>query len=177
MSHPRQLIRHAVAAQLTGATAAGTRVFKTRVLPYRRELPAVAVYTFTETVDVDVDSSPRELKRTLDLVIEGAVQATSAENPDDLLDALALEIETALHADPTFGNTAADAVLSATELEVVAEGEQLIGVVKLTYRVEYYAFADTFVPPDDFNTANVRYNLSNEVHPDNEARDIITTGE
>jgi len=175
MAHPRQEIRHAVATQLTGATAAGTRVFRTRVLPYKRvELPALAVYTPTETVNVDVDTAPRELERSPELVIEGAVKAAGSENVDDALDAMALEIENALHADPTFGGVAADAVLSSTELDIIEDGDTLVGLVKLTYKVEY--FAPAAVPPvlDDFKTADIRHNLSGAQHVDNQAHDSIT---
>lgn len=175
MAHPRQLIRHAVAAALTGATAAGANVYKTRVLPFRRNgLPAVAVYTLTESVRTDEKSAPRELERRTELVVEGAVQAASTENADDALDALALEIEAALHADPTFGGTAADSILSSTEIDVAGEGEQMIGVVKLTYEVTYYAYADVGTTLDDFKTANIRHNLGNAVHPDNEAVDRVS---
>lgn len=174
MAHPRQEIRHAVAAQLVNKTAAGDRVFKTRVLPYRREFPALAVYTPTENVKTDTDSAPRELERSPELVVEGAAQVTSAENADDVLDALAWEIEQALHADPTFGGTAADSRLVSSELDVFPEGEQMVGIVKLTYAVTYYAYAAGAPTLDDLKTVDIRQNLGNAVHPSNQAHDVLS---
>lgn len=175
--HPRQLLREATVARLTGATAAGSRVLDMQEVPYRGGLPAISVYVLTEDVDSEERTSPRELKRNPDLVIEGVVQVVSGVSVANTLDALALEIEGAIHADATIGGTVDDAILVRTDLGTQTDGEQKIGVVKLTYRVTYYTYADTYVPPDDFETADVRYNLSNTVHPDDEARDTFTTGE
>lgn len=176
MAHPRQEIRHAVAAQLTGKTAAGGRVFRTRKVPYQGvELPALAVYTLEESVEDDGDSAPRELQRSIQLAVEGVVEGT--EDVDDALDALALEVETALHADDTFGGKASDSMLSSTELDVFEDGERTVGLVRLVYAVTYYSTAPEAVALPDFTTADIRHNLSNAVHPDNEARDNLTLEE
>jgi hypothetical protein len=175
--HPRTLIRKAAVAQLLAAnTAAAERVYETRVIPHRRtELPALAVYAVEESVEDDGETAPRELKRTLQLAIEGAV--SGAQNVDDLMDAIAFEVEQALHADETLAGTAADSLLSSTELEVVADGDTLIGLLRLIYAVTYFAYPVASAELDDFNTANIRYDLEGEQAPADETIDVVTTGE
>lgn len=141
MAHQRQIIREAVKAQLLGKTAAGARVYETRLLPFRQlELPAIAVYTLEESVDpASKSTAPRELTRTLQLAIEAVVKA--ATNVDDALDAIALEIEKAMDADPYFGGAAGESILASSQLGVGEEGNQPVGHLLLTYTVTYRTFA------------------------------------
>lgn len=173
--HQRQLIREAARAALVGKTAAGERVCSTRVVPYRRgELPAIAVYTLEESVDPDsVSSAPRELARDLDLAIEAAVRA--GETVDDDLDGLAWEIERAIHADETLGGTASDCVLSETTIDVLDEGDQLTGVVRLVFRVRYYTYAPDpdDVELEDFQTADIRHSLGGAVETNDQAHNHL----
>lgn len=139
MPHQRQLIRHAVQAQLAGQTAALTRVLRMKRTPWKaNQLPGISVYTLEESVD-QARTLPRELDRTLQLKVEGALVLT--DDIDDALDALALEIENAIHADPTFGETAEDSYLAATDIVIDAAAEQPVGSVILTYNVRYYTQA------------------------------------
>lgn len=157
MPHPRQIIRHAVVAQLVDKTAAGARVYPARRIPLQRvELPAVAVYVPTESVEVTSRATaPRELDRRVQLVVEAIVQ--QAENADDALDELALGVENALHADWTLGGVASDLLLVNTEVDVVDDGRQLIGVVRLEWEVRYYSDAVPLAELDDFKTADVQH--------------------
>ena len=161
MPHPRTIIRHAVATLLRGAnTAAGARVFTTRVDPYRRpELPALAVYTLDESSEVIEGSSPRELKRTLQLAVEAEV--AMAKNVDDVLDDLALQIELALHQDPTWGGVAEDSNLDSTEIQVLGEQDKQVGVVRMVYQVTYLSNVPA-TPPElpDFLRASIDYDAS-----------------
>ena len=101
MPHQRTRIRNATVSRLLGATAAGARVYPSRVVPFRKgDLPVLCVYTLDEVADDD-GSAPRELTRALDLIIEGWVMP--GLNVDVALDDLALEVETAMHADPYLG--------------------------------------------------------------------------
>ena len=136
MAHQRQNIRHAAQAQLLGATAAQDRVLRMKRTPWKtNQLPGISVYTLEESVD-QARTLPRELDRTVQLKIEGALAL--ADDIDDALDALALEIENAVHADPTFGETAEDSYLAATDIVIDATAEQPVGSVVLTYNVRYY---------------------------------------
>ncbi len=102
MVHQRTVIRHAVVALLLGQTAAATRVYAARQLPVRKgELPAVMVFTNRDPVDPDsADTAPRELRRRLELVIDALVAGVDGAALEDALDAIALQIETAMAADP-----------------------------------------------------------------------------
>lgn len=135
MAHRRQQIREATVAALKGKTAAVDRVSKTRAVPYRlNELPAVSVYTVEEEV---VPRLP-DLGRTVTLAIVGVVSLTLAHpNVDDELDALALEIETAMNADPTLGGAATLTYLVATAIDVVDEQGRPVGGIRLTYHAKY----------------------------------------
>lgn len=156
-THPRQVIRHAVVSQLVGKTGAGSRVYPDRRIPFQRvELPALAVYVPTESVEIQSRATaPRELDRRAQVVVEAAVQ--QAENVDDALDALALQVEDALHADWTLGGVASDLLLTSTETDVVDTGKQLIGVARLEFEVRYYSAAVPAATLDDFKTADVRH--------------------
>jgi hypothetical protein len=164
--HPRKLIRAAAVAALIGtapnyATAAGARVFPTRMIPYKaNELPAIAVYTLTETVDPKSRASaPQELARTAELAIEGALEAK--QTVDDDLDSLAFDIENAIEADDTLSGTVSWVWLKTTELSVLERGDQRIGVVRLVFEAAYYTAAppEGITIPDDLKTVDVRYSL------------------
>lgn len=172
--HQRQLIRQTVRKALLDKTDAEDRVHATRVLPYRRQdLTVIAVYTLEESVAEDsLTTAPRELERNVTLVIEGWV--TPGECVDDKMDSLAEQIETAMHCDPYFGGVVAESILDSTVTEYVVESDRESGLVILTYDVKYYSDAPIAPVLDDFNTANIRHNLGNDVDPGDEASDLIT---
>lgn len=171
--HPRAGIRAAVRAALVAAdTAAGARVFGMRPSPLRRlELPALAVYFEEESVtESSRHNAPRDVERDGRLVVEGIVEAN--EETEDALDALALEVETALGQDPTFGGRCSDSLLQRTTLDVTDAGDKLLGVVRLEYVASYEMRVQAEVA-DDFSTAQVTYNPNETVHPDDRAVDLI----
>ncbi len=174
MAHQRALIRQAAVAQLIAAsTAAAARVEATRMIPHRRVgETALGVYTPEETVDTETRIAPRELHRTLTLVIEGIV--TGVSGVDDALDTLAEQVEAALDADDTLGGTCQESILLSTDLEVAEDGARTVGLIRLTYNAIYYQFAPlTVSAPDAFLTADVKTNLSGVVAPADQAEDIV----
>lgn len=160
MAHPRKLLRQAVAALLAGAsTAAAARVYATRVAPVRKDqLPAIAVYTEDEEVDPDTfQTAPRELKRDVDLVIEGYVAHSAAVPVDDAMDNLAEQIEAAMDGDRWLDGTAGESVLARTETGIAdPNSDPLIGVVRLTYTVTYRTSPTAPTLTNDFNTVDVK---------------------
>jgi hypothetical protein len=177
--HQRAVIRHAVRDLLiAAATVAGSRVFATRAIPLREnQLPAICIYTLTETVDAQESiTAPRVLTRDLSVVIEG--WAAPGDNVDDSMDALALEIENAMHADPYLGDVVADSMLDDTTMEVLEEGARIMGLVTLTYAATYRTFApEPDAGLDDFNTAGVTHNLAGEQDAEDTASDEFTVQE
>lgn len=170
MPHQRQLIRQAVVAKLKGATAARDRVLPNRVYSVTNgQLPAVLVYTTSESVAPESRATaPRELDRDLELEVVGLVAVE--DGADDAIDALALEIETAMHADRYLAGTAADSVLVSSEMSIEKVGDRLVGGVVLTYSVAYQQLApEPAVVADEFLRAKTTINLDNQVHVDNDA--------
>lgn len=136
--HERKLIRDAVVAQLIAAnTSAGSRVYATRKPPNPEgTLPVINVYTLSEQTDPEsANSAPRYLLRTVNLVIEAWVAAT--DNADDAIDAFALEIETAMDGDDSFGKTAGWSWPSETQMQVEFADAQ-IGCLQMIYHCEYH---------------------------------------
>lgn len=184
MPHQRQLIRQAAVAALLDNTSAQSRVSATRVTPFKKGSPPVlAVYTLTEEVDVEesLSRAPRELQRTLNLVVEGWVSPEPGNPVDDAVDALALEVEAAMDADPYLSSTAADSCLESTEVEVLQDGERLVGHVTLTYAVQYQTKIPAEAPElDDFVTAGTTYQVQGGVAGDDgtqPAEDVFTVQE
>lgn len=185
MAHQRKLIRQAAVAKLiAAATSAGARVYPTRVAPLRKDLlPAIAVYTEDEEVDPDSEgTSTRELKRYVELVVEGYVAHTSALSADDGMDDLAEQIEAAIDADPNLNSTVGDhgCFLERTETGFAdGSSDPLIGVVKLTYRALYRtspAEAGSS-PTDAFLTADVKYTPPGGVADTPVLEDTVTVQE
>lgn len=176
MAHQRQLIREAITAQLRGKTAAEARVFETRMLPWRDlELPAVAVYALDETVDPDSKATaPRELTRQLRLQVLGVVKG--AKDVDDRLDALSLELERAIDADPYFGDTVFDSILQSVELGIDEQGDRQVGFARMIYAVTYHTDAPAAVdnPLGDLKTVDVKTDLSGTTNAGNQTEDRIT---
>lgn len=164
-------------AALTNRTAAGTRVFPSRLAPLRMsQLPALSVYVDDESVDTQASAStaPRELARSAQVAIECAVSATA--NVDDALDDLAYEVETAMHADPGLDGTAGDAILLSTALGLTNEGDRPLGVVRLVYQVTYYTFAPEPGTLDDLKTVDAKWTSTGgaSLPAANQAEDRLT---
>lgn len=179
MPHPRKLIRHAVVTQLTGATAAGARVFKARMVPFKQgELPAVAVYTPDEEIETTRSTAPRELERALQLVVEVVTASGSPSDVDDSADDLSEQVEAAIDADPTLDGTATDTILARVESDVFSESGKNHGLVRLTFTVFYETYAPMTAPAaDDFVTADIRHNLNGEQASADQANDRLTVQE
>lgn len=126
MTHPRQLIRHAIAAAIGASTS--------RVRPTRdNELPCRLVYVVEEASDVLTVRGT--VKRSTTIIIE--VRAKADPGFDDALDAEAEQIEGQLGADPKFGGVALNSWLAATAILLDHEPETPQAVMRLTYTVTY----------------------------------------
>ena len=135
MSHVRQQIRERIATNCTGLTTTGTNVFQSRI--YNLEsgnLPGLLIYSKSETSDRLTMQPTDSLNRDLDVVVEGYVRATTI---DDTLDTISAEVEVAIAGDPTCNDLAIDTFLSSTEIDYDGEGDQPIGVVRMTWSVNY----------------------------------------
>jgi hypothetical protein len=136
MTHARTQIRQAVVALLAGNTAAGSRVYASRVHPLDDpKLPALCVFSPQESMGNPTMQRPRTQQRTLQLVIEGYVKARG--DIDAEADTLALEVEKIIGADPTLGGLVKDAMLDTTSTQLSGEGERPVAIITLTFAVLY----------------------------------------
>lgn len=150
MTHERAQIRNAVISKLAGATAAGARVGPSRLAPQRGVLlPAISVYVVDEVSD---GINGNALEREATVAIDAWVNSVNPEDLDDTLDAIALEIETAIDADPMLG---LDFVfrglrLDTTELGLRLETDRPQGCAHLEFSVVYRTDPRVDAPTDDF---------------------------
>ena len=136
-NHIRQQIREYFGTNLTGLSTTGTNVFESRVYPIENsKLPALVIYTKSETSEPIVIGTDRVMSRELSVVVEGYAKATS--NFDDTIDTISKEVEEAIAADRTLGGLAKDTYLESTQIDFNAEGEKPLGFVSLTFISNYY---------------------------------------
>lgn len=136
MAHIRREIRDFVLTQITGLTTTGSNAFASRVYPIQSaSLPAVIVYTNSESSEESAFSAKRVQNRTLELKIEGYVRALNTF--DDTLDDIAEEVEVAVLADTTLGQKAINVELINTEATYSGDSEQPVGTIILTFEVHY----------------------------------------
>ena len=136
-NHIRQQIREYFGTTLTGLSTTSANVYESRVYPIENtKLPALVIYTKSETSEPIVIGTDRVMSRELSVVVEGYAKATS--NFDDTIDTISKEVEEAIAADRTLGGLAKDTYLESTQIDFNAEGEKPLGFVSLTFISNYY---------------------------------------
>ena len=145
MTHPRTLIRRAFLERLKAAgTDAGTRVYASRVAPIDMddpsELPCILIYARDDKRNPDTDYGPEGedswVRSQLHLVVEGMAKAN--REVDNVLDALAEQIEAALDDWDIPGFEGACVRLAETDIDVITEGMRVpFGAIGLVWRVDY----------------------------------------
>ena len=134
--HVRQRIREQVATTVTGLATTGSNVFQSRVYSLSDDvLPALLVYSVSESSDIDSMGSIGFLTRTLSLSIEGYVKNVS--DYDDVIDDVCKEVEIAMAGDKTLNGLAQNSYLSGTDINYNGEGEQPVGIVTMNYVIQY----------------------------------------
>ena len=139
MSHARTQIRNAIVARLAGLPTTGNRVYPGRVLPIdpdRIAGPALRVFCGDEEIESLTIGAPRIEQHQLLLHVDGIVKASV--NLEDLLDQIALEVQTAM---------APEGIGKDCELKAIKAGldeslEKPCGVISLIYQVTYHIAAD-----------------------------------
>lgn len=146
MAHVRKQIRDKVADLLkTNVGLVNRRVYTTRVHPLNdTNLPAISVYTGTETSQ-RLQAGVTDMIRELSLEIDCYVRETSSF--DDDVDAIAVQVEEAMATKFTLDGLAKFTVLTSTQIQFDGDADQILGVAKLTYSVQYVT------PINDVETA------------------------
>lgn len=146
MAHVRKQIRDKVASILkSNVGLVKRRVYTTRVHPLNdTNLPAISVYTGTETSQ-RMNFGVTDMIRELALEIDVYVRETSKF--DDDVDAIAVQVEEAMADNFTLDGLAKFVVLTSTQIQFDGDADQILGVAKLTYSVQYVT------PINDVETA------------------------
>jgi hypothetical protein len=183
MAHPRTLVRQGWVTSLTGATSAGSRVFDSRVDPFRKgDLPALSVCTLSEPVDPDSgETSPRELTRRPNVEVILFVRGQDEPTVARALDDLALEVEILVDAEIAddarcFGRSVSDARLDDTNIEILADNghsDPFVGVAVLTY-IATYRTQQGALATDEFVTVDSTHKLVGGVSDTVPAEDKFT---
>ena len=138
----RQIVAAAKRALSALSTVAAANVHAGRAAPVASTAaPYLLLYAREERAE-SVSSrgqGDRRLQRVLTLVVE-AVTAEAADS-DELIDAIALEVETALAADPTLGDLAKDLVYSGIAIDGKVEGESRTGIARIEFTILYHTSA------------------------------------
>jgi len=146
MAHVRKQIRDKVASILkSNVGLVQRRVYTTRVHPLNdTNLPAISVYTGTETSQ-RMNFGVTDMIRELALEIDVYVRETSKF--DDDVDAISVQVEEAMADNFTLDGLAKFVVLTSTQIQFDGDADQILGVAKLTYSVQYVT------PINDVETA------------------------
>lgn len=173
--HPRKQIRDKVVSLLIGKTDAANNIFPSRVRPIEEQtLPTVQVYANSESTEI-WQEAPREYERKLSLSVQ--ITAKADDSLEDVLDAIAIQVEDVLRQDHTLGELCRDVILSGTELTLNQNGDTLIGSCNITYDILYYtrAVADR-IPENgynDLNTMDIKYHTPTTPQNQNDAEDVL----
>jgi len=137
MAHRRQQIRERIATTLTGLSTTGSNVFQSRVYSIENnKLPCLLIYTKDETSEPMTTNPPRSVVKILSVVIEAYCKQNA--NFDDTIDTITKEVEEAIYGDRLINNLAKDSFLISTEIEYNKEGDNPIGIVSMTFQIEYH---------------------------------------
>lgn len=140
-NHVRHQIREAFAAQVTGLSTSGARVFQSRIRDMAsNDLPGLLIYTETELIDDNAgttyQSSPDIQRRTITLRCEAKAKPNTNTNIDDTLDLMCKEVEIAISANPSLGGLAkVQCWLIGTEIDIDAGTERLVGKAVMTWKI------------------------------------------
>lgn len=136
MAHVRQSIRDNAVTACTGLSTTGSNVYRSRVYPLGEgKLPGLVVYTASEDVEHNRIDRPRDLDRTVSLVVEAIVRATA--NYDTTLDTICAEVEAAMATDVTRGGYAKDCKLTSSAFDFSDDGDRPIAMAAMTFDIEY----------------------------------------
>jgi len=136
MSHVRKQIRDNIVTTVTGLSTTGTKVYQSRVYPISAAtLPALTVYTKSESSVYQTISYPRTVERTMTVVVEAYCQGVTGY--DNTLDQIAVEVEEAVTADVTRGSIAKDTRVIDFESDYSGDPDQPVASAIITIEVDY----------------------------------------
>jgi hypothetical protein len=143
MSHVRQQIREAMATLLTGLPTSADRVYKSRTVALQQEeLPAIIVTTGSEEIE-GMDIHGLHLQRTLQINI--LLKAEVNINVDDMLDQMALEVETRINASDaskTLNGLCGIITLNGIDIQFDEELQTPLGEALCRFETIYFTYSN-----------------------------------
>lgn len=140
MSHQRTQIRKAVATLLDAGTN-WNYVYEQRAAVNRDNYPYLMVYVDSESSDVETLSSPFQLYRDLNIVVQGYVRSQDSDYLEDKLDLIASEVETLLTTatlNMALTRRVVAVHLAGTDVEVNYNGDDVDdAVISLGFVIQY----------------------------------------
>lgn len=161
MPHPRKTVREALATMLNGKTAAGSRVYSNRSRPQSvAKLPAIGIYNVGDNATL-FDESPRRYRRQFNIAVDCYVRDTGGDEIDDTLDDLAHEVEQAVFADTTAGDTVSDIRLAETSDVMVSDQREQTAIITITWQAILYQDAPEEEAENlsDYTTTHVDWDI------------------
>ena len=141
MAHVRQQVRERAGTILTGLSLTGSNVFESRLYPLiDADLPCILITTDGEEIIESTISGVVQRSILLNIAIKDKLTT----DLDDRIDAISVEVETAIANDTSA--ILRHSALVDVEIELDPEGDQPIGTAKLLYRVQ------AFTAPNDPET-------------------------
>ncbi len=132
MTHVRQQVRNKITEVVNGILSFDNNVFENRTYELRKEeLPAAIIFSGPEIIEraTEKHRQPGLQKRKIETSIY--VFARSPQNIGDLVDALAVEVEEAIFADPTLGGLAAETIVLDCVTHIDAESDVPVGALRI----------------------------------------------
>lgn len=174
-------IRRAFEEFIKGATLAGQRVYRSRVLPVAihdadgalREnvLPAILIYAGDEDLE-PFNTAPVEVQRTFQVWVEIIHQVRP--DFDDVLDWISAEVEQLVEQDERLGERCEDAELGFVQrTEPNREGAVTLGSLRMRWDVIYHTQQDDVLNLPDLETLQVTYDLVEGTDDTDDAVDTI----
>lgn len=191
MASRRKVIRNTIRDLLKGKTLAGDRVFTNLSSPnWREQSPIIVVYTRAEAIE-ELNVSPREYRRTLELALEitaeGSEDPNSGDTVEDILDDITDQIETELNRDETLGEienslgrrvaVVDELTLGTCEFSFDDSGAKPAGSARLVFNVVYHEYRPGSIEEQN-NIGNMRrVHVDWKVGHDNTTPDNVVEAE
>jgi hypothetical protein len=138
LTHIRTQIRDWLKTHLAGSADAGGRVLVRRTLPLPKGLQPTLLVALANEQSVDMAMGDDPLQdRTVQVKVTACAKGDS-EATEDILDRLAVFVEQAFAADPTFGGLVQTYAYQATEFSFAGDGEQTLCAAALTFALSVY---------------------------------------
>lgn len=136
--HVRAQLRAAAVGLLAGLPTTADRVYPGRFRALAADhAPSLLVYTDGEETSLAAMGSPATQERRVTLMIELRAKGTDSAALQDLLDAIAAEVEPRILDNATFAGLATETQLFKTRTRLEDRGERLDGGLRLEFRVAY----------------------------------------